>query len=157
MKGRMMDPKIISKAGFKVIGIESRINIKEADYEAIWLKKFKSRQSDITPLANGNGDYGIFHKFYEDGLIGYLVGSEVSDVANIPEGLNLLNIPEAKYAVFECNSQTIGKTWPYIHETWLPQSSEYAMGNSPVFEFYPKGYAQEAESILIHIAVRKKN
>ena len=157
MKGEAMEPKIVSKPAFKVLGVESRIHIKETDYQAIWANKFKTRQNDIAPIANGNGDYGVFHKFYEDGLVGYLVGSEVSDAPNVPEGLELLNIPEATYVVFECNSQTIGEMWPYTHEVWLPQSREYAMGNSPVFEFYPSGYAQVAKTILIHISVRSKN
>jgi predicted transcriptional regulator YdeE len=151
-----MEPKIISKASFKVLGVETRINIKETDYEAIWTNTFKAHQKDIAPLANGNGDYGIFHKFYEDGLVGYLVGSEVSDVPHVPDGLMLLDIPKATYAVFACNSQTVGETWPYTHDVWLPQSTEYVMGNSPVFEFYPTGYAPGAETILIHIAVQKK-
>jgi AraC family transcriptional regulator len=157
IKGRTMKPKIVKKPGFMVLGVESRIDFKEADYEAIWANKFKTRRRDIAPLANGNGDYGIFHRFYEGRLVGYLTGSEVSDVTKIPEGLDLLSIPEATYAVFECNSQTIGEMWPYIHETWLPQSEEFNMGTSPVFEHYPTGYAQGAETILIHIAVHKKN
>ena len=89
-------------------------------------------------------------------MVGYLAGSEVGTVPVVPEALDLLEIKEATYAVFACNTATVGETWPYIHSIWLPNSTGYAMANSPVFEFYPPGYGETTEAIQIHVALRKK-
>lgn len=150
-----MEPTIRPGNAFKVIGIEFRIDIKTADYKKMW-EQFAGAKDRLEPFSNGKGDYGLFHRAYDDGKVGYLLGTEVDAVSSVPDGFEPLEVAQALYAVFECDSGTIGETWPYIHDTWLPNSGDYEMTGSPVFEFYPPGYPSESDAIFIHIPVREK-
>ena len=87
----------------------------------------------------------------EGGKVGYVAGAEVTAGTQAPEGLTLLELKEAQYAVFDCDNQSIGRTWGFIHGKWFPESKEYGLANAPVFEYYPPGYGERHNNISIHV------
>ena len=63
----------------------------------------------------------------------YFFGERVEQIGTVPEGMEMLKIPAAKYAIFTLDSkltdvgesayvQEIKNLWQYIFEEWFPQS-----------------------------------
>lgn len=66
---------------------------------------------------------------------------EVSDLDNIPFGMESFVLPAGKYAVFlhKGGSERFQKTFRWIFEMWLP-ASEYKVDNRPHFELLGEKY-----------------
>ena len=59
----------------------------------------------------------------------YGIGCKASDVEGVPEGFEILHIPEYTWAVFKCVGpmpNAIQDMWERINKEWLP-TSEYEM------------------------------
>ena len=67
-------------------------------------------------------------------------GIEVSSLENIPEDMNVLELQEGFYAVFDYKGlNTDTSIFEYIFGVWLP-SSGYQLANRPHFEVLGKKY-----------------
>ena len=77
----------------------------------------------------------------------FFFGERVDAVGTVPEGMEVLEIPEAKYAVFTLDSQftsadqsayveAIRELWQYIIEEWLPASGYRHDDEKCNFEVY---------------------
>lgn len=77
----------------------------------------------------------------------FFFGERVETVGTVPKGMEVLEIPEAKYAIFTLDSQfiTAGKTgyvqaikdlWQYIFEEWFPGSGYRHNDEKCNFEVY---------------------
>lgn len=77
----------------------------------------------------------------------FFFGKIVESVKNIPDGMEVLEIPMAKYAIFtlESQSEDVGKSvyiqeiknlWQYIFEEWLPASGYCYDDDKCNFEVY---------------------
>ena len=102
-----MEPKIITKSGFKIIGIEVRTsNPDEMSgkgkigehwqkfYSENILPKIPGKRSDVVLAAYTDYESDV------NGAYSLIIGSEVDSLVNIPAGLVGREIPAAKYAVF---------------------------------------------------------
>jgi predicted transcriptional regulator YdeE len=102
-----MQPKIITKPGFKIIGIEVRTSNPDemsgkGKIGELW-RKFYSE--DVLTKIPGRRDDAVLAAYtdYESDVNGAYslgVGCDVDSLANIPAGLVGREIPAAKYAVF---------------------------------------------------------
>ena len=70
------------------------------------------------------------------------VGVEVTNLDNVPKGMETLTINPGNYLVidFKGSMQEFVKTWNYIHAQWLP-NSEYKLDNRPHFERLSPSYS----------------
>ena len=77
----------------------------------------------------------------------FFFGERVDSVVNVPNGMEVLEIPAAKYAIFTLDSQlmTVGKAeyvqaiknlWKYIFEEWFPDSGYRHDDEKCNFEIY---------------------
>ena len=77
----------------------------------------------------------------------FFFGERVESVGNVPDGMEVLEIPAAKYAIFTLESQlmTAGKAayvqaikdlWQYIFEEWFPGSGYRHDDEKCNFEVY---------------------
>lgn len=66
---------------------------------------------------------------------------EVSEVGDIPEGMETRKLPEGLYAVFTYVGRPMdfAPTWRYIFQEWLPNSI-YTLDDRPHFELLPENY-----------------
>jgi predicted transcriptional regulator YdeE len=130
------EPQITPRSAFTILGIEARINTGTADYGKI-RREFESRRKEIDSFSMASGTYGVYYKSYPPDKVGYIIGIEVGEVSEVPEGFQLLEIPAALYAVFGTSEVPAKEVpWGYIHGDWLPNSKLYRLGNTPVFEYY---------------------
>lgn len=152
-----MDPKIIQKDGFTVVGMKVRCKTGEtSDIPQLW-GQLMGRMQEIPNLVQDGNSYGVMHNYDEETEAwDYVAAFAVTDAEDVPEGMVSLEISAQTYAVFPCTMPTIEETYETIYHTWLPQS-EYKHAPAPEFELYPPTYNPEVESseFQIYIPVAK--
>ncbi len=118
-----MEPKIIKKDTFQIIGIQFRGNNDNNACPKLW-DKFIPRMGEVMPFVTQPvTSYGVCSDFdMEENIFTYTVGFQVKDLSTIPPNMISLKIPEQKYAVFTCSLPTIIKTIEHIYKKWIPSS-----------------------------------
>jgi predicted transcriptional regulator YdeE len=150
-----VEPTMVDRAAFTLIGIQTWIDPETADHEAIFDRQYRPHEAKARAVASTPGLYGAYFASRGPGKVGYMVGVAAKEGTTPPEGLVALAIPAARYAVFEFPRSDIGKTWHHIHGEWLPKSREFALASSPVFEYFPKSNTTETR-LAIWIPVKPK-
>jgi AraC family transcriptional regulator len=100
-----MEPKIISKKAFPIIGIELKTTSLEGkniiEIPQFWTQVIQKKQIDKIPNKKQPGTVlGICMDFRADGDFSYIVGSEVTNTDRVPDEMVTKLIPNAEYAVF---------------------------------------------------------
>jgi predicted transcriptional regulator YdeE len=133
-----MEPKIVTREAFNVMGVLTRIKPDATDYQSIWCNRFDPVHDEVKAFSAGDGYYGVYYGTSEPGMVDFVAGMMVGDVATVPEGLVLRIVPAAEFAVFECPMQALGATWGAIYREWLPSSKEYVGDETKAcFEYFP--------------------
>jgi len=147
----IMKPEIVTKPAFNVIGMIYHGKNENNDLPQLWQKLMPR----ATEIGESRGlPYGVCGELEEDGRFRYLAGYEVTEETAVPDGMEQWKMDEQTYAAFPCSLQTIGETYKYIFETWLPQS-EYSHNPVPDFEFYDKDFDPETgEGMYIYMPVQ---
>ena len=138
-----MEPKIISKKAFTVIGIELITTTREGknfmEIPQFWQQVLRKKQIENIPnKKQPNTVLGLCMDFRDDGTFSYIIGSEVTNSDNVPADMVSKEIPDANYAVFTARGkipESIQSTTKSIYQEWLP-NSKYQHANSPEFELY---------------------
>jgi len=143
----IMEPKIIIKESFKIIGYELRTTIENGEnfkkIPEFWTYYTKNNLSGKIPFKkNKNIELGICcDSDKQNHTFSYIIGFEVENVDEIPEGMIGKVIPSSKYAVFTTPktgrkdfSKSIQETTKFIYQKWLPESG---------YEINDKGYDLE--------------
>jgi AraC family transcriptional regulator len=152
IKGVTMEPKIVRKEGFKVVGMEVtttlRSNWENRDIFHLWAR-FQTRIGEIVDRTDPAVSYGIcgdidnekpkLAEMTEDTEYTDLVSVEVADLDHIPEGMVGRIVPGRTYAVFThigpLFPNYLQQTYDYIYGTWLPHSDRELDGGWD-FEVY---------------------
>jgi AraC family transcriptional regulator len=136
-----MEPRIVTKEAFAVVGIPFSGRISHDPYEdgennneigKVW-DELNSRAAEFKHWS-GPG-IGLCFGSPDSDEPWYLAGGEVSAVEDVPTGMIVQHVAAQKYAVFECTLPTIGQTYGYIMEQWQPASG-YERAEAPDFELY---------------------
>jgi predicted transcriptional regulator YdeE/DNA-binding transcriptional MerR regulator len=138
---QIMEPRIVTKPAFTVVGLPFTGFISNAPYEEgksnneiglVW-DEFNRRAGEIQNICGPA--YGLCFGMPNDREPWYIAGFEVSRAENIPAGMMSMSVPAQKYAIFPCTLGALGATYRYITEEWQPQSgAEHA--DAPDFELY---------------------
>ncbi len=140
-EGQPMEPSIVTKPAFTVVGLPFTGYISAPPYEgsdqnneigAVW-DQVMARCREIKHVC-GPG-YGLCFGMPNDKEPWYIAGFEVSKVESLPAGMLSMSVPAQKYAVFPCTLGAIGATYRYITEEWQPRSG-YEHADAPDFECY---------------------
>jgi len=163
--GITMEPKIITKESFKVVGMEGKTTLKNNKIPGLW-HKFMRVIGEIKNRINNNVAYGICEcvsefdakNFNEDTEFTELVCVEVSKFDNIPEGMVGRTLQTQKYAVFTHRGPltNLRSTYDYIYGTWL-KNSGYEIAEADDFEYYDERFnpvSQEDSEFDIYIPVK---
>jgi AraC family transcriptional regulator len=150
-----MEPKIVTKPAFTVVGMKYRGKNEKSEIPQLW-EQFGPRICEIKHLADPHVAYGVMHNYDEEsGEFDYVAGFEVSSVAEVPEGMVSWEVPEQTYAVFTCTLPTLMETFERAYKTWLPHSG-YQRADSPEFELYDENFDSQDENseMAIYIPIR---
>lgn len=152
-----MEPAVVTRQTFNVLGVQSRIDPRTADYRSIWEKQFEPHHDFVRRLATEPGYYGMYFPSEVPGKVDFIAGMAVADTGEIPRGLVVREVPVAQYAVFECKMDAIGSTWEKIYGGWLADSEQYAEDESKAcFEYFPPGADEGKALVSIHVPLRAK-
>ena len=125
--------------------------IRTVDRAAYWSEVNFSNmdRASYTGIENKSGTEIAFWLCKETGdfEMRFFFGERVEPIGNIPKGMELLEIPAAKYAIFTLDAQltTVGRTsyvqaikdlWQYIFEEWFPSSGYRHDDEKCNFEVY---------------------
>lgn len=151
-----MEPQIITKPAFTVVGTLLRATPMTPEIATLW-SRFATRMDTIPHLAEPGVSYGVMdHYDAETGQFEYMAGCAVEQVNALPEGMNRWDVPANTYAVFETTLPSLGQTWDAIHNRWLP-SSGYRQAAAPYFERYSETFSPDdpASTLSIYIPIEE--
>ncbi len=146
-----METKIVSKPAFTVVGMLYHGKNENNEIPQMW-QKFNPRVREIQHVVDWCVCYGVCGEVEEDDTFKYVAGFEVSDTADIPEGMVSWLVPEQKYAVFPCTLPTIGQAYEHAHNTWLPQSG-YQRAGGPDFELYDDDFDPQVQDSKMYVYI----
>jgi AraC family transcriptional regulator len=152
-----MEPKIINRPAFTVIGMKYRGKNENQEIPQLW-RQFGPRAMEIKNIAHPGISYGVMDYYDEStGEFDYIASLEVESVEEIPEGMDRWDVPEQTYACFTCTLPTLIETFKSAYNEWLPQS-EYEHAPSPEFELYDEDFDPNVASspMYIYIPIKKK-
>ncbi|HEX2947475.1 MAG TPA: AraC family transcriptional regulator [Clostridia bacterium] len=171
MGGVVMQPKIIEKPAFKVVGYEFKNNLKNTlhtrDIPAFWAQRGLTDGECETKLYNylnppKHGEYCIcINADVNTDSFSYLLGVAVDNFDSAREDMYKLEVPEATYAVFTSPAvdendfvDSIQGTWKYILQEWFPASGYEIDDGKYDFEYYDEHcHTSEYEKISMEIYV----
>lgn len=169
-----MEPRIVTKSAFRVIGFSIRTLTKDGqnqrDIPAFWQRYMQEKMGEpLYGLAVSNAEYGICDDFDMSSgecEFSYVIGVEVGEDAEVPEGAIARQYPEQTYAVFTTPkaepdrfSEAIQSTWGVIMEEWFPHSG-YEHAGAAELEYYDERSWRDRNEQLemdIYIPVKRKD
>ena len=154
-----MEPKIIIKEAFPIIGIELKTTTRGGknfvEIPQFWENVLQQGQiNNIPDKKHPDTVLGICMDFGTDGVFSYIIGTEVINTENVPDDMVCKTIPTARYAVFTACGKMPGSiqdTVKYIYQEWLP-NSEYRRADSAEFELYDERF-QGGENAEVDIYI----
>ncbi len=146
-----MEPKIVTKPAFKVVGMEYVGLNKHNEIKDMW-DEFVPRMREIKHADYSWGTYGICRGEANEETAWYLAGVEVTKVEDVPAGMAVWEIPQQTYAVFACTLPTLHEAYRYAFEDWLPGSS-YQRVDGPDFELYSEEFEPDDPRLHIYVPV----
>lgn len=142
-----MNPEIKIVSPKKLIGMS--INTSIADYGAPGLWQRFMPQLKSIEIKIGAEKYSIqiynnlfsYSDFHPELIFKYWAATEVQNFKSVPNGMETLELPGGKYAVFihKGTMANFQKTLNYIHLKWLP-NSEFELDHRPHFEVLDDRY-----------------
>jgi predicted transcriptional regulator YdeE len=156
-KPAAMNYDLKDRDAFTVMGTQTRITSadeKNPDtYTKIW-DAFEQYRTQLRPLSIEQRSFGITFATDKKDAFDYLAGVSVHSDATPPDkALVARKVPAARYAVFKCTSQNMGKTYQYIYGEWLPGSRYKIDKNAHCFEQYaPREWMNRPVYIYIPIS-----
>lgn len=109
----------------------------DSEIPMFWDEYFADEKYNKVP-----GYLGICtQKKADGGVFLFGIGCKASDVNGVPDGFEILHIPEYTWVVFKCvgpSPDTIKKVWDQIYSEWLP-TTEYEIIQEYSIENYLQG------------------
>jgi len=151
-----LQPQFVTKPAFIVVGLLIHTKPMTPEIPQLW-DQLVPRMGEIQHLAEPGVSYGLMDHFDQKiGALDYMAGNAVEKVVELPAGMTHWNVPANTYAVFEARLATIGETFDYIYNSWLPTSG-YQQAAGPYFERYGGTFSPADPRLSIYIPVEKKS
>lgn len=137
-----IQPRMEARDKLKVVGVVNEYELDELDVLILW-KTFKPFANNIQNRV-GSEAFGLYQNYNQikgKTQFTYACCVEVSDLNNIPVGMEGWEVDQQNYAVFDhkVGVNKIDDTLRYIWGRWLPQSN-YEFRLAVDFEVYAKQF-----------------
>ncbi|MBO0948247.1 GyrI-like domain-containing protein [Fibrella forsythiae] len=155
-----MKPRIERLVEKKVVGIRMTMSLVNDRTGELW-SAFMPRRNELkNKLTNDLISMQVYQPTYFTNFkptneFEKWAAVEVTDIANVPNGMASYVLPGGLYAIFDYKGLSTDKSiFTYIFETWLP-NSDYVVDNRPNFEVlgdrYKNNHPESEEEIWISI------
>lgn len=123
-----MEPEIVSKGDFKVIGITKRISNDNAQQEIpeMWKQFILENYLEKIPALKNNSIMALYTDYEGDHTkpFNYTIGCEVGSLDDVPEGMNGVTVPGNKYALFQVKGGLPDSLIEIWKEIWTSETIE---------------------------------
>ncbi|HEY9122019.1 MAG TPA: GyrI-like domain-containing protein [Brevefilum sp.] len=145
-----MEPQIVYKPAFTIVGIPHDGKSLERDMDALW-DQLAKRYAEL-PHVDPDQGFGV-HNFSDDGH-NYLAGFAAYRDGVLPPGMVEQRIGENAYAVFihRGSLASIPETMTRIFEGWLPGSG-YQLASDYFFECYDDRFNPGSPDSVVFVFV----
>ncbi len=149
-----MQPQMITKPAFTVVGIKIDTKPMSPEIPALW-GAFAPRIDEVQGISETHVSYGLMGPFGES--MDYMAGVAADGTGNLPAGMTTWEIPAYTYAVFEATIPTLSEVFGHIYNRWMPDS-DYQPIMDVCFERYGETFnPEEPDSpVSIFIPVEEK-
>ncbi|WP_462408601.1 AraC family transcriptional regulator [Neobacillus sp. Marseille-QA0830] len=143
-----MNYKVMERDSFQVVGIKRELSLvngeNQREIPKMWEEVHQDGTNDLLfGLNKGEikGALGVCvdRRHEQADLMDYWIATEYE--GEVPAGLLMLEIPAAKWGVFEVHGampDAMQKAWKQIFTEWFP-SNQYEQEEGPELEVYPAG------------------
>ncbi|MCW7480243.1 GyrI-like domain-containing protein [Leptospira kanakyensis] len=159
-----MDSEIISIEKKYLVGKKIEMSLSQSLTPTLWksfVPSISSIQNRVSKEMISLSVYPIdyFQNFNLNRSFVKWAGVEVSSLTNLPEGLEVLEIPAGFYSVFPYKglASEAGPFFQWIFREWFP-NSEYDLDNRPHFEVLGEKYKNDDPSSeeLVYIPIKPR-
>ena len=161
--GKKMIPKIVKKEKFHVVGLKYYGDAIPENAPGLWEELMK-RRDEISNIFVPEEWIGLMctgEEEFIDEKADYIAGVRVTNLEEIPEGMNGYEVPEREYVVFTHKGtlDKLGETYNYIYSQYFRTSKEFVPIGIMEFELYDERYVgDKPESEFdIYFPVERKN
>lgn len=136
----IVEPKIIEKAAMQMVGLAFKGEPTPDKIMPLWVELL-ARAGEIKNAVNPDEAWGAYIMLDEEENSMNMIcfaGFEVSKPTDLPEGMEVLEVPAGKYAVFTHIGllDNLKETYGYIYGVWAQTNDKYFLNNAPQLEFY---------------------
>lgn len=151
-----MSFRTVTKGEFVIVGLEHTGPYSTMEELPKLWERFMSRIAELQDRVNDKAELGVCYD--EPQQFTYIVGAEVTDAANIPEGMISRRIPEHRYLVFTHRGDlsSLGETYKKIYDEWLPQSGYQRDAEAPFFEWYDERFHPDSKESELDLYIPVK-
>ena len=152
-----IEPKIVHKPAFAVIGMAITTTPLASEIPALW-GVFAPRIDEVVSIAESDVSYGLMENFdARASTLDYMAAVSVPGIGSVPSGMTAKSIESRSYAVFPATLQTLGAVFGYIFNEWLPRAA-FELVPSPYFERYDESFdPSKADSVVeIYMPVKPR-
>lgn len=148
-----MEPQIVLKSTFTVVGFSENGNGSDVAPEVLW-NALSARFHEI-PGADPDAGYGVHT--WQNGQHHYLIGLAASCSSHPPVGMVARSFDPHAYAVFIHPGPIsgLGATIAWIFDDWLPKSKFQWVADF-YFEYYDDRFAPDSEDSIMFLFVPVK-
>ena len=157
----MMQPKIIERDRFTVIGMDCLTTTEDNENHQVLIElwnEFKSRIDEVQNKKNPTKMVGVYEQRRNyPNRFSYVASVEVNSLSEIPKGMIPKIVNGSKYAVFTHQGELcdIDKTYNYIYEEWLPESKYEKNVNGDNLEVFNLEFSEDDNSdVDLYIAIK---
>ena len=159
----MLQPEIRTIASKQLVGMRMPFSLAKNSPAELW-RQFMPRRKEVKQTVNAalismevyNGGLDL-DTFNEDTVFEKWAVVEVSDIDNLPKGMESYRLTGGKYAVFthKAIEMPIQELFEYIFSTWLPTTGFSLRGNVHLEvmgeKYYGPNHPETEEDIWIPI------
>jgi len=158
--GEIMQPDIINKESFKIIGIRCFSNNKNGEIPRAWdefNKRYNEIQNRISNYVLGVCEYVENFDHESSDKFEYICCCEVSNADQVPEGMVAKEIPAQKYARFKHmgSTENLGNTYNKIYGEYIPENN-LILEPAADFELYGEEFKFDSEDSIMYIYIPVK-
>jgi AraC family transcriptional regulator len=136
-------PRFESRGASRIVGYEELLTADTRETIPQLWRRLNQSVGNIPGRLDRRG-YGVIRNSEAESGFRYLAGFEVAAEAEVPEGMQAVDLAEQSYAVFS-HSQHVSKlfaTMCAIYRDWVPHA-DVALADEPCFELYGEDFDPE--------------